>query len=105
MVQTPERICRQVGYPATIRVDNGSEFISRDLDLWAYHKGVVLDFSRPGKPTDNSYIESFNGKFRAEYLNTHWFMTMRGQRWRIGVETITSSGHTPRSATRCRFRL
>ncbi len=44
------------------------EFISRDLDLWAYHKGVVLDFSRPGKPTDNSYIESFNGKFGAECL-------------------------------------
>ncbi|MGN7711438.1 integrase core domain-containing protein, partial [Hyphomicrobiales bacterium] len=54
----------------------GSEFISRDLDLWAYHKGVVLDFSRPGKPTDNSYIESFNGKFRAECLNAHWFMTL-----------------------------
>ncbi len=59
VVQTLERVCRQIGYPATIRVDNGSEFISRDLDLWAYHKGVVLDFSRPGKPTDNSYIESF----------------------------------------------
>ncbi|WP_409049963.1 IS3 family transposase [Agrobacterium vitis] len=76
VVQTLERICRQVGYPATIRVDNGSEFISRDLDLWAYHRGVVLDFSRPGKPTDNSYIESFNGKFRAECLNAHWFMSL-----------------------------
>ena len=52
-----------------IRVDNGSEFISRDLDMWAYHKEVTLDFSRPGKPTDNSYIESFNGKFRGECLN------------------------------------
>lgn len=76
VVQTLERVCRQVGYPATIRVDNGSEFISRDLDLWAYHKGVVLDFSRPGKPTDNSYIESFNGKFRTECLNAHWFMSL-----------------------------
>jgi putative transposase len=65
-----------VGYPATIRVDNGSEFISRDLDLWAYHKGVELNFSRPGKPTDKSYIESFNGKFRAECLNAHWFMSL-----------------------------
>ncbi|TCU32301.1 integrase-like protein [Rhizobium azibense] len=54
VVQTLERVCRQVGYPASIRVDNGSEFISRDLDLWAYHKGVMLDFSRPGKPTDVS---------------------------------------------------
>lgn len=76
VVQTLERVCRQVGYPAAIRVDNGSEFISRDLDLWAYHKGVVLDFSRPGKPTDNSYIESFNGRFRAECLNAHWFMSL-----------------------------
>ncbi|MBF2714374.1 IS3 family transposase [Agrobacterium vitis] len=76
VMQTLERVCRQVGYPATIRVDNGSEFISRDLDLWAYHRGVVLDFSRPGKPTDNSYIESFNGKFRAECLNAHWFMSL-----------------------------
>ena len=63
-------------YPAVIRLDDGSEFISRDLDLCAYHKGVVLDFSRPGKPTDNSFIESFNGKFRAECLNAHWFMSL-----------------------------
>lgn len=62
VVQTLERICRNVGYPKTIRVDQGSEFISRDLDLWAYQRGVVLDFSRPGKPTDNGFIESFNGK-------------------------------------------
>ena len=58
-------------YPKTIRVDQGSEFISRDLDLWAYQKGVILDFSRPGKPTDDSFIESFDGKFRTECLNTH----------------------------------
>ncbi|GBQ23358.1 hypothetical protein AA12717_1470 [Gluconacetobacter sacchari DSM 12717] len=76
VVQTLERICGQMGYPRSIRVDQGSEFVSRDLDLWAYQKGVVLDFSRPGKPTDNSFIESFNGKFRAECLNTHWFMSL-----------------------------
>src|SRR4051812_623783 len=58
-----ERICRSNGYPQTIRVDQGSEFISRDMDLWAYAKGVTLDFSRPGKPTDN--VEAFNGRFRA----------------------------------------
>ena len=46
-----------------------SEFASLDLGLWAYIRGVVLDFSRPGKPTDNAFIESFNGKFRAECLN------------------------------------
>lgn len=68
VVLTLERICGNVGYPKTIRVDQGSEFVSRDLDLWAYQKGVTLDFSRPGKPTDNSFIESFNGKFRSECL-------------------------------------
>ena len=56
----------QAGFPKAIRVDQGTEFVSRDLDLWAYHRGVTLDFSRPGKPTDNAFIESFNGKFRAE---------------------------------------
>lgn len=76
VVQTLERVCKMLGYPKTIRVDQGSEFVSRDLDLWAYHRGVVLDSSRPGKPTDNSFIESFNGKFRAECLNTHWFMNL-----------------------------
>src|SRR3954449_8029235 len=65
-----------IGYPKTIRVDQGSEFISRDMDLWAYAKGVTLDFSRPGKPTDNAYIEAFNGRFRAECLNAHWFLTL-----------------------------
>src|SRR3546814_10055044 len=69
-----------VGYPKTIRVDQGSEFISRDLDLWAYANDVTLDFSRPGKPTDNAYIEAFNGRFRAECLNTHWFLTFADAR-------------------------
>ena len=76
VVRTLEVVCKRVGYPKAIRVDQGSEFISRDLDLWAYQKDVVLDFSRPGKPTDNAFIESFNGKFRAECLNTHWFMNL-----------------------------
>lgn len=75
-VQTLERVCRKIGYPKSIRVYQGSEFISRDLDLWAYQKDVTLDFSRPGKPTDNALIESFNGKFRAACLNTHWFMSL-----------------------------
>jgi len=76
VVRVLEGVCKEVGFPATIRVDQGSEFVSRDLDLWAYQRGVTLDFSRPGKPTDNAFIESFNGKFRAECLNEHWFMTL-----------------------------
>lgn len=76
VVQTLERVCGKIGYPKTIRVDNGSEFISRDLDLWAYARNVTLDFSRPGKPTDNAFIEAFNGRFRVECLNAHWFMNL-----------------------------
>lgn len=83
VVRTLERICRQTGYPKTIRVDQGSEFISRDLDLCAYAKGVTLDFSRPGKPTDNAYIEAFNGRFRAECLNAHWFLALADAREKV----------------------
>ncbi len=53
-----------------------SPFVARDLDLWAYQRGVTLDFSRPGKPTDNAFIEAFNGRFRAECLNAHWFLSL-----------------------------
>lgn len=80
VVEVLERVGREVGFPATIRVDQGSEFISRDLDLWAYQRDVVLDFSRPGKPTDNAYIESLNGKLRAECLNAHWFLSLEDAR-------------------------
>ena len=76
VVEVLEEVGRQVGFPAAIRVDQGTEFVSRDLDLWAYQRGVTLDFSRPGKPTDNAFIEAFNGRFRAECLNTHWFMSL-----------------------------
>ena len=76
VVRALEHVCPKIGYPKTIRVDQGSEFVSRDLDLWAYTRGVTLDFSRPGKPTDNAYIEAFNGRFRAECLNAHWFLTL-----------------------------
>ena len=80
VVEILEEVGRQVGFPKAIRVDQGTEFVSRDLDLWAYRRGVTLDFSRPGKPTDNAFIESFNGKFRAECLNAHWFMSLDGAR-------------------------
>ena len=59
-----------------IQVDNGSEFISKMMDKWVYENKVTLNFSRPGKPTDNAHIESFNGSFRDECLNAHWFMLM-----------------------------
>ena len=76
-------VCSELGYPATIRVDQGSEFVSRDLDLWAHLHDVELDFSRPGKPTDNAFIESLNGKFRAECLDAHWFMSLEDARGKM----------------------
>ena len=57
--------------------DNGSEFVGRALDLWAYVNKVRIDFSRPGKPTDNAHVESFNGRLREECLNSHWFVSMQ----------------------------
>jgi putative transposase len=83
VVATLERVCVQIGYPKTIRVDQSSEFVSRDLDLWAYQKGVTLDFSRPGKPTDTAFIEAFNGRFRAECLNQHWFLSLADAREKL----------------------
>lgn len=77
VVATLEKACQVAGYPKTIRVDNGSEFISRDMDLWAYQRGVTLHFSRPGKPTDNAFIEAFNSKLRSECLNAHWFLSLQ----------------------------
>jgi putative transposase len=60
------------GLPKAICVDNGPEFAGKELDAWAYRRGVKLCFSRPGKPTDNAFVESFNGRLREECLNTHW---------------------------------
>lgn len=71
------------GLPKRIQVDNGPEFISMALDRFAYERGIVLDYSRPGKPTDNPFIESFNGSLRDECLNTHWFLSLDDARDKI----------------------
>ena len=76
VVRVMQIISYQRGLPDQIFVDNGSEFISKALDKWAYENEVTLAFSRPGKPTDNAYIESFNGSFRDECLNIHWFLSL-----------------------------
>jgi putative transposase len=73
VVQFLEEIAAVRGYPKTITVDNGPEFICNALDQWAHAHGVTLHFSRPGKPVDNAFIESFNGRLRDECLNTNWF--------------------------------
>ena len=79
--------------PKTIRVDHGPEFISKELDLWAWMNGVTLDFSRHGKPTDKAFIESFNGSFRAECLNTSRFLSLEDARskceaWRTDYNEV-----------------
>ncbi|MDJ0034044.1 integrase core domain-containing protein [Pantoea ananatis] len=62
--------------PVSIQRDSGSEFISKSLDKCAFKHGVAMDFSRPGKPTDNPYIESFNGSLQDKYLNIYWLLPL-----------------------------
>ena len=93
VVRVLEGLSKLQGLPESIRVDNGPEFISKVLDEWAYRRGVKLDFIRPGKPTDNSYVESFNGKFRYECLNQNYFLDLREAKgviedWRIQFNTV-----------------
>jgi len=73
VVNVLSRITKKRGAPKRIYCDNGSEFCGRLVDLWTYANSVTLEFSRPGKPTDNAFIESFNGNLRDECLNVHWF--------------------------------
>ena len=86
------------GAPQSVRVDNGPEFISKVLDQWAYANGVELVFSRPGKPTDNAYIESFNGRLRQECLNTHWFLSLEDACSRIEAWRHAYNETRPHSA-------
>ena len=86
------RLADSRGLPKSITVDNGPEFYGQVLDQWAYQTGVELSFIRPGKPNENAYIESFNGKFRDECLNEHWFLSLAHARriieaWRVEYNT------------------
>jgi putative transposase len=73
VVRFLDQVAAKSGYPETLVVDNGPEFISNALDQWAHARGVRLHFIRPGRPVENAFIESFNGRFRDECLNTNWF--------------------------------
>lgn len=86
------------GLPKTIRVDNGPEFTSKALDQWAYWNHVTLDFSRPGKPTDNALIESFNGRLRAECLNESWFLSLDDAQEKLDAWRTDYNEHRPHSA-------
>jgi putative transposase len=76
VVAVMERLLPTTGLPVSLTVDHGTEFMSKALEAWAYYRGVQLDFTRPGKPTDNSHIESFNGRLRDECLNVHQFLSI-----------------------------
>jgi putative transposase len=81
------------GLPTSIQVDNGAEFTSKALDDWAHRHRIKLVFSRPGTPTDNPYIEAFNGRLRAECLDQHWFASLEEARqiieaWRIDYNVV-----------------
>ncbi|RZU35523.1 putative transposase [Edaphobacter modestus] len=80
VVRVLNRVKLERAVPKVLFCDNGSEFTSQAMDLWAYRNGVKIDFSRPGKPTDNAFVESFNGTFRSECLDTHWFLDLKEAR-------------------------
>ena len=84
--------------PEKIVVDNGPEFISNALDAWAYERGIKLHFIRPGKPVDNAYMESFNGKFRDECLNLNWFMSVGHARAIAEDHRLDYNNERPHSA-------
>ena len=91
VVAVLEQLKGTIGLRQRIAVDNGLEFISKTLDAWAYRNGVKLEFSRPGKPTDNAYVESFHGHFREECLDQHWFEPLAEARevieaWRVAYK-------------------
>jgi len=79
VVPVLDRIAQERGHPKAIVIDNGPEFTGKVLDAWAYRRGVQLQFIRPGKPVENAFIESFNGKFR----NEHWFAGLNDARFTI----------------------
>ncbi|RDI58551.1 integrase-like protein [Microvirga subterranea] len=95
VVATLNRVTGIYGVPQTIRVDNGPEFVSRSLDLWAYQHGVVLDFSRPGTPIDNSFVEAFNGKVRAECIDQNWFLSLADARLKCETFRHEYNGERP----------
>lgn len=92
------RIAMFSGLPEVITIDNGPEFIGKALDAWAYQRGIKLRFIRPGKPVENAYIESFNGKFRDECLNENWFTSLDHARQTIETWRVDYNNQRPHSS-------
>jgi len=97
VVKVLEAVTAERRKPRTICVNNGPEFISKSLDWWAYFNGVKLDFSRPGKPTDNAFIESFNGKLRDECLNGELFLSLAEAKYIVERWRLDYNHHRPHS--------
>lgn len=93
-----DRVLGDGAIPRSITVDHGTEFTSRALEDWAYRRGVQLDFIRPGKPVENAYIESFNGRLRDECLNVHQFVSLEDARHKIEAWRLDYNHHRPHSA-------
>ena len=98
VVEVLKRLMARCRLSRTIRVDNGAEFTSKRLDQWAYLNGVELDFSRPGKPMDNAFIEAFNGRFRQECLNENWFLSLADAEEKLETWRRHYNGEMPHSA-------
>lgn len=84
--------------PRSITVDHGTEFMSRALEDWAYRRGVQLDFIRPGKPVENAFIESFNGRLRDECLNVHQFLSIEDAKAKIEAWRVDYNQRRPHSS-------
>ena len=98
VVQTLNDLIRQRGTPVSIRVDNGTEFTSVVLGQCAYWNKVTLDFTGPGKPTDNATIESFNSRFRQECLNENWFLSIADAQEKLDAWRIDYNENRPHSS-------
>lgn len=98
VVRVLDQLVEQHGAPKQITIDNGPEFTGQVLDAWAYAQQVSLDFIEPGKPMQNGYLESFNGKFRDECLNVHWFLSLAQARQIIDAWREDYNTQRPHSA-------
>jgi putative transposase len=98
VIEALEQVCEYKGYPSTIRVDNGPEFISTHLELWCNKHHITLDFIRPGKPTENARVERFNGSMRRELLDCHIFTSLSEVREKIEEWMLDYNYHRPHEA-------
>lgn len=98
VVEVLERLRQERGLPEIIMTDNGSEFTSRAFGAWAYSRDIRIDYIQPGKPVQNCFIESFNGTFRDECLNLHWFLSLDDAKQEIETWRVDYNEARPHSS-------